>query len=65
MATVKYESTCSLCGQAVEIDGFFLNTQQGLKRFCCAGCQSIYRLLYLQDEIAKTSQTDNTNQEDK
>ena len=64
MATVKYQSTCNLCGQPVKIDGFILNTEQGLKLFCCAGCQSIYRLLYLQDETEKSGQTDSTKQED-
>jgi hypothetical protein len=64
MATVKYEFTCNLCGQPVEIDGFLLETKQGSKRFCCAGCQSIYRLLYLQDETANSAPNNITKQED-
>lgn len=36
---------CDLCGQPVKVTGFQLLTAGGLKRFCCAGCQSIYQLL--------------------
>lgn len=36
---------CALCGLAVEIDGFSVETTEGLKEFCCAGCLSVYRLL--------------------
>ena len=36
---------CDLCGLAVEVDGFSVETTEGLKRFCCAGCLSVYRLL--------------------
>ena len=36
---------CALCGLAVEIDGFSVQTSEGLMRFCCAGCLSVYRLL--------------------
>ena len=36
---------CALCGLAVEIDGFNVETTKGLKLFCCAGCLSVYRLL--------------------
>lgn len=37
---------CDLCGLAVEIDGFNVETTDGSKLvFCCAGCLSVYRLL--------------------
>ena len=36
---------CDLCGLAVEIEGFNVQTTEGLKQFCCAGCLSVYRLL--------------------
>lgn len=36
---------CALCGLAVEIEGFNVETDEGLKLFCCAGCLSVYRLL--------------------
>ncbi|MCF7970351.1 MAG: metal-binding protein [Methylococcaceae bacterium] len=36
---------CTLCGLAVEINAFSVNTTEGLKLFCCAGCLSVYRLL--------------------
>ena len=45
MAHVKYKTICDLCGQPVEIKGFTLTGPQGVLKFCCAGCQSIYHLL--------------------
>ncbi|NOQ13638.1 MAG: metal-binding protein [Methyloprofundus sp.] len=36
---------CALCGLAVEVEGFNVETGEGLKLFCCAGCLSVYRLL--------------------
>ncbi|MGR9088347.1 MAG: heavy metal translocating P-type ATPase metal-binding domain-containing protein [Gammaproteobacteria bacterium] len=45
MAHVEYRPPCVLCGQPVEIDAFTLNGPRGSLKFCCAGCQSIYRLL--------------------
>ncbi|GAW87302.1 conserved hypothetical protein [Bathymodiolus platifrons methanotrophic gill symbiont] len=36
---------CALCGLDVEIDGFNVETDAGLKEFCCAGCLAVYRLL--------------------
>jgi hypothetical protein len=36
---------CALCKQPVEIEGFCLITADGKKKFCCAGCLSIYQLL--------------------
>ncbi|MDD1608904.1 MAG: metal-binding protein [Methylococcaceae bacterium] len=55
MDIIKYQDTCALCGLAVEIDGFSLTTQQGLQKFCCAGCLSIYQLL--NDDIIETPLT--------
>lgn len=46
MSHVKYRASCDLCGQPVEIEGFTLAGPQGVLKFCCAGCQSIYHLLY-------------------
>jgi endogenous inhibitor of DNA gyrase (YacG/DUF329 family) len=46
MTNVEYQSPCALCGQPVEIEGFTLQGPQGELKFCCAGCQSIYQLLY-------------------
>jgi hypothetical protein len=45
MDTIEYQKTCTLCGLAVEIEGFSYTTQKGLLSFCCAGCLSIYQLL--------------------
>lgn len=36
---------CDLCSLAVEVDGFQLETTEGVKEFCCEGCLSVYRLL--------------------
>lgn len=43
---------CDLCRLPVEATGFELLTQQGPKRFCCEGCQGIYRMLH-EDEIVE------------
>jgi hypothetical protein len=45
MAKVEYPEPCVLCGQPVEITGFTLTTPDGVLKFCCAGCLSIYQLL--------------------
>jgi len=55
MDIIKYQDTFTLCGLAVEIDGFSLTTQQGLQKFCCAGCLSIYQLF--NDDIIETPLT--------
>ena len=39
------KKTCDLCGLPVEISGFSLNTKEGVKNFCCEGCQGIYQML--------------------
>ena len=56
MDIIKYQDICTLCGLVVEIDGFSLTTQQGLQKFCCAGCLSIYQLLN-DDDIIETPLT--------
>jgi len=45
MARNKNKERCALCGQPVEIRGFTLFSEEGEKKFCCAGCLSIYQLL--------------------
>jgi len=37
--------SCTLCGLVVEVEGFSAQTDEGLQKFCCAGCLSVYRLL--------------------
>jgi hypothetical protein len=54
MANAKTRAPCVLCGQPVEITGFSMNTGDGLQKFCCAGCMSIYQLL---NEDKKTTIT--------
>ena len=63
MDIIKYQNTCTLCGLAVEIEGFSLTTKQGLQRFCCAGCLSIYQLLN-DDNMESTPTTQPINQEE-
>ncbi len=50
MVKVEYSKTCDLCSQNVEVEGFFLITEQGQKLFCCAGCQSLYQLLNVKEK---------------
>jgi len=54
---IKEQKNCDLCGQVVELEGFTVNTREGLKKFCCAGCQSIFQLL--NEEILTTQQPTN------
>ncbi|MEE7627533.1 heavy metal translocating P-type ATPase metal-binding domain-containing protein [Methylobacter sp. Wu8] len=53
MLNGKDKEPCVLCGQPVEISGFSLTTSDGTQKFCCAGCLSIYQLLY-QDDTKST-----------
>ncbi|NOU22309.1 MAG: metal-binding protein [Methyloglobulus sp.] len=64
MATVKYTKSCDLCGLTVEIKGFTLVTENGLLSFCCAGCQSIYQLLYMNNRAMDIDTKTNNNNED-
>ncbi|QPK61938.1 heavy metal translocating P-type ATPase metal-binding domain-containing protein [Methylomonas sp. LL1] len=41
----KEQYPCDLCGQPVKVSGFELDIPGGPKKFCCAGCVSIYQLL--------------------
>ncbi len=41
----KTQECCALCGLPVEIEGFDLKTEQGLQKFCCAGCLCMYQLI--------------------
>jgi len=50
----KIKDPCPLCGQPVEISGFTLQTKEGKKSFCCAGCVSIYQLLN-EDQLLNTT----------
>lgn len=63
MAKVEYREPCVLCGQPVEISGFTLETPDGVLKFCCAGCMSIYQLL--NDNNLLSASTSSPNNEDK
>ena len=43
---------CDLCSLPVESSDFYLFTVNGLKQFCCEGCQGIYQMLH-EDEVLK------------
>lgn len=70
MVTVKYKNVCDLCGQSVAIKGFTLTTEHNIYNFCCAGCQSIYKLIYINnreqapDQANGNSKTNNKSKED-
>lgn len=38
---------CGQCGKKIELSGFDLLLEQGMKHFCCEGCLSIYQLVCL------------------
>ena len=52
---------CDLCGLAVEIAGFELNTKQGVKLFCCEGCKGIYHMLHEEQILAETAHKPDEN----
>jgi CRISPR/Cas system-associated protein Cas10 (large subunit of type III CRISPR-Cas system) len=58
LSTDNKQKTCDLCGQLVEIKGFSLESKEGKKEFCCAGCQSIFQLLN-EDLLITTQSTKN------
>ena len=53
MSPEKDKEPCILCGQPVEITGFFIVTNDDMQKFCCAGCLSIYQL-FNEDKIKPT-----------
>ena len=61
--TEQQQEPCTLCGLAVEIDGFFLTTPNSIQKFCCAGCLNIYQLLN-DDNIEQPLITQPLNHED-
>ncbi|MEQ1558417.1 MAG: heavy metal translocating P-type ATPase metal-binding domain-containing protein [Methyloglobulus sp.] len=64
MVTVKFVKNCDLCGQPVEIKGFSINAEKNKLMFCCAGCQSIYQLLYIPHRSTKSDTIKTTTHED-
>jgi len=63
LSTNNKQKKCDLCGQPVEIKGFSLETKEGKKEFCCAGCQSIFQLL--NEDLIITKQSTNKNEDNK
>lgn len=51
------KEVCDLCGLAVEVEGFKLNTKEGSKEFCCEGCKGIFQMLH-EDQVL--SEPENT-----
>jgi Putative metal-binding domain of cation transport ATPase len=64
VATVKYGKKCDLCGLPVEIEGFTLAVDKGELWFCCAGCQSIYQLIYINGQSIGIDKKTKNNIED-
>jgi hypothetical protein len=56
------KQACALCNQPVAMAGFSQQDADGVKKFCCAGCLSIFRLLYQHHEPT-TLKTKNNNEE--
>jgi len=54
---------CALCGQPVEIEGFTETYTDGIKKFCCAGCLSIFQLLNEGGENTTIKKTITPNEE--
>lgn len=48
------KEVCNLCGLAVEVDGFILNTKEGFKKFCCEGCKGIFQMLHEDQVLSDT-----------
>ena len=71
MPTVEYKTDCELCGQPVEIEGFSLRVGETDRSFCCAGCKSIYKLIYINNlennnsPVVGQSQITNKSNEDR
>lgn len=46
MAEVETQpELCEQCGKKIELSGFDLSFELGIKYFCCEGCLSIYQLV--------------------
>ncbi|MBS3964788.1 MAG: metal-binding protein [Methylomonas sp.] len=57
--TKPVDHACDLCGQPVKVPGFELPVPQASgKKFCCAGCLSIYQLLN-PETITNDNKTEN------
>ncbi len=52
------KKNCDLCGLAVEVEGFQLNTKDGVKQFCCEGCKGIYEMLHGDDVLNESDTSD-------
>ncbi|MFM8341029.1 MAG: metal-binding protein [Methylomonas sp.] len=44
----KQPALCNQCGKVIELSGFYLQFEQGMKHFCCEGCLSIYQLVCIE-----------------
>lgn len=56
--TASQGGDCALCGLPIEVEGFRLIGNQGTRRFCCEGCQGIYRILHPDEELSEPPLTD-------
>lgn len=39
-------AACDLCHLPIEVSGFELMSDTGVKRFCCEGCVGVYQMLH-------------------
>ncbi|WP_422551806.1 metal-binding protein [Methylovulum miyakonense] len=61
------KESCTLCGQPVKLEGFTQTDSDGIKKFCCGGCLSLFRLIYPHggtSPINKETANNNTNNEE-
>jgi hypothetical protein len=65
MSRIEYKIACALCGLSVDIDGFQLTTVDGEKRFCCAGCLSVYQLINPDEQTHNNNEEKSTNEDKK
>ncbi len=66
MSIIECKDACTLCGLLVEIDGFTLQFPEGEKKFCCAGCLSVYQLINpITDKPVHNNNEDKTNEDNK
>jgi Putative metal-binding domain of cation transport ATPase len=50
------KTECDHCTLPVQIEGIEVLTKEGLKKFCCEGCKSLYAMLH--NDLILTSATE-------
>ncbi|MCF7986440.1 MAG: heavy metal translocating P-type ATPase metal-binding domain-containing protein [Methylovulum sp.] len=52
------KKNCDLCGLDVEVEGFSLQTKEGVKTFCCEGCKGIFEMLNPDEILSESDSSD-------